>query len=245
VPIADSALLSSKIVKGATFRQRRNIEGLQRSVARLGRVHQRAPAALKTSVVFDFGGVLIDWDPRHLYRKLLPDDASIETFLSTVCTSQWNEQLDAGRPWSEAVDELSLRVPHQRTLIEAYWKRWPEMMRGTIAGSVAVADELRRRGVPMYGLTNWSAETFPYAQRRFDFLAWFSGIVVSGVEGVIKPSPEIFRILIERFDLRTNDIVFIDDNPANVEAARALGIDSHRFHSAENLRRYLVEHRLL
>jgi 2-haloacid dehalogenase len=159
---------------------------------------------------------------------------------STVCTPHWNEQLDAPS-WAEAVAELTARVPDQQTLIEAYWKRWPEMMGGAIDASVAVVQELHRRGVPLYGLTNWSAETFPHARERFDFLAWFAGIVVSGAEGVIKPSPEIFRILIERFDLRTADVVFIDDNPINVEAARAFGIDSHHFRSADQLRR--INHR--
>ena len=200
---------------------------------------------MKKSVVFDFGGVLIDWNPRHLYRKLLPDEASIETFLSTVCTPHWNERQDAGRAWAEAVAELVARVPEQKALIEAYWKRWPEMMGGAIEATVAVAHELRRRGVLLYGLTNWSAETFPHARERFEFLDWFAGIVVSGAEGVIKPSPQIFRILVERFDLQSEEIVFIDDNPANVEAARAFGIDSHHFRTAENLRAFLAGHRLL
>jgi 2-haloacid dehalogenase len=197
--------------------------------------------ASRRFVIFDFGGVLIDWNPRHLYRKLLPDDASIERFLTRVCTTQWNEQLDQGRAWSEAIAELVDKHPDDRHLIEAYRQRWTEMISGPIAATVAIAADLKQRGVPLYGLTNWSAETFPYARQRFDFLDWFDGIVVSGEEGVVKPAPEIFRILLERFDLNARDAVFIDDNLRNVEAAAALGIASHHFDSAAALRRHLAD----
>jgi 2-haloacid dehalogenase len=200
---------------------------------------------LRKFVIFDFGGVLIDWNPRHLYRKLMPDDAAIEEFLTTVCTLEWNERQDAGRPWREAVAELIERTPHQRSLIEAYWHRWPEMLGGPIETTVAIAADLRRRGVRLYGLTNWSAETFPHARERFDFLNWFTGIVVSGEEGVIKPSPEIFGILLERFDLKASDAVFIDDNLRNVDAAAALGIDAHHYRSADALRSHLINAGLL
>jgi 2-haloacid dehalogenase len=200
---------------------------------------------LRKFVIFDFGGVLIDWNPRHLYRKLLSDENAIEEFLSTTCTHAWNERQDAGRPWSEAVAELIERTPQQRALIEAYWHRWPEMLGGPIEATVAIADDLRRRGVPLYGLTNWSAETFPYARERFDFINWFDGIVVSGEEGVIKPSPAIFRILLERFELDAHDAVFVDDNRHNVDAAAALGFDAHHFRSAATLRSHLTDVRLL
>jgi len=200
---------------------------------------------LRKFVIFDFGGVLIDWNPRYLYRKLISDEDSIEKFLTTVCTQEWNERQDAGRPWSEAVAELIERTPHQRSLIEAYWHRWPEMLGGPIDATVAIAAALKRNGVPLYGLTNWSAETFPHARERFDFLDWFSGIVVSGEEGVIKPSPDIFRILLERFDLRASDAIFIDDNLRNVDAAAALGIDTHHYRSADALRNHLVNVGLL
>lgn len=192
-------------------------------------------------VVFDFGGVLIDWDPRHLYRKLIPDEASIERFLTTVCTRQWNERQDEGRPWSEAVAELVERHPTQRSLIEAYWHRWPEMIRAPIDATVTIAAELRRRGVPLFGLTNWSAETFPVARQRFEFIRWFDGIVVSGEEGVMKPNPEIFRRLLDRYALDARDALFVDDSLPNVQAAMALDIEAHHFRSADMLRRHLVE----
>lgn len=201
---------------------------------------ERGGNGLRKFVVFDLGGVLIDWDPRHLYRKLIDNENSIERFLSEICTSAWNERQDAGRPWHEAIAELVERAPEHGPLIEAYWQRWPEMLGGPIEATVGIAAELRRRGVPLYGLTNWSAETFPFARQRFDFIDWFDGIVVSGEAGVIKPSPEIFRILLERFDLRADDAVFVDDNLRNVEAAAALGIDAHHFGSADVLRSYLA-----
>ena len=197
------------------------------------------------SVVFDFGGVLIDWDPRHLYRKLMRDEAAIEGFLSRVCTTDWNHMQDEGRRWEDAVEELSGRFPEHRSMIEAYWHRWPEMMLGPFDETVSIADDLRQRGVKLYGLTNFSAETFPFARARFEFLEWFEGIVVSGEVGSAKPSPRIFRLLLERFDLDPASLVFVDDQPRNVEAARSLGIQSHRFTTATELRNHLTRLDLL
>ncbi len=187
-------------------------------------------------VVFDLGGVLLQWDPRHLYRKLFPgDDAAMEAFLATVCTEAWNERQDAGRPFADAVAELLPAHGDKRALIEAFGNRFDEMIPGAIDETVEIFHALKRDGVPLYALTNWSAETFPSARNRFPFLAAFDGIVVSGHEGVIKPDPRIFRILLDRYDIAPHATVFIDDNPRNAEAATALGMHGIHFRSPELL----------
>ncbi len=191
-------------------------------------------------VVFDFGGVLLNWNPRHLYRKLFAgDEAAMESFLANVCTTEWNERQDAGRSFAEAVAELLPRHPDKAALIAAFGQRFDEMIAGPIDGTVEILADLRRAGVPRYGLTNFSAETFPPQRQRFEFLSWFDGIVVSGEEGVIKPDLRIFRILLERYRIAPEEAVFIDDNPANAEAAAALGIHGIHFRSPELLRREL------
>ena len=191
-------------------------------------------------VVFDIGGVLLRWDPRHLYRKLFPgDERAMEEFLANVCTVEWNERQDAGRTFAEAHAELLPHHADKAHLIEAFGRRFDEMIAGPVEGTVDILAELRSVGVPRYALTNWSAETFPPARRRFDFLSWFDGIVVSGEEGVIKPDPRIFRILLERYRIAPDDAVFIDDNPGNAAAAAALGIHGIHFRSPELLRREL------
>lgn len=196
--------------------------------------------------VFDLGGVLVDWNPRHLYRKLFGgDEAAMEHFLATVCTQAWNECQDAGRTFAEATTELVARHPEKIALIEAYGKRFDEMMAGPIAGTVEILAELRRRDVPLYALSNWSAETFPLAERRFDFLRWFRGIVLSGQEKVIKPDRRIFEILLARYGLLPRDLVYIDDNAKNAAAAAALGMHGIHFVDPPALRRELVEVGLL
>jgi 2-haloacid dehalogenase len=197
------------------------------------------------AVVFDLGGVLIDWDPRHLYRKLLADEAAVEEFLATVCTPEWNAELDRGRPFAEGVAELVERHPEHAANIAAYHERWPEMVAGDIPGTVEVLAELRAAGVPLYALSNWSAETFAITRGRFEFLEWFDGLLVSGEERVTKPDPAIFRLLLDRVGLDPAATVFVDDAEANVAAARRLGIDAVRFTGPEQLRRELAARRLL
>jgi 2-haloacid dehalogenase len=197
------------------------------------------------AVVFDLGGVLIDWDPRHLYRRLLADEAAVEEFLATVCTPEWNAGLDRGRPFAEGVAELVERHPEHAAAIAAYHERWPEMVAGDIPGTVEVLAELRAAGVPLYALTNWSAETFAITRGRFEFLEWFDGLLVSGEERVTKPDPAIFQLLLDRFGLDPTATVFVDDSEANVAAARRLGFDAIGFTGHEELRRELVARRLL
>jgi len=196
-------------------------------------------------VVFDLGGVLIDWNPRHLYRKLFADEAAMEAFLATVCTQEWNERQDAGRSFSEAAALLRAQHPQHAELIEAYGARFDEMMKGPIDGSVAILQALHDRGVPLYALSNWSAETYPQAARRFDFLRLFRGLVISGEVGVIKPDQRIFRILLERHRIAPAEAVYIDDNPRNAEVARALGLHGIHFTDPLKLRRELEDLRLL
>jgi 2-haloacid dehalogenase len=200
---------------------------------------------MPTTVIFDFGGVLIDWNPRHLYRKLIDDEEEMEHFLATVCTPSWNEQQDGGRPLSEATALLADRFPQQIDLITAYYDRWTEMVKGPMEPSIAVLAELHERGVPLYGLTNWSAETYPYVEGRYDFMDWFDGIVVSGRERMKKPDEDIFRLLLDRYDLDASDTVFIDDNLANIATARRLGIHGIPFTTPEQLRRDLAGYGLL
>jgi len=192
-------------------------------------------------VVFDLGGVLLEWNPRHLYRKLFAgDDAAMEAFLGSVCTEAWNERQDAGRSFADGVAELLPKYPQHARLIEAFGARFGEMIPGAIEDSVAVLHELKRAGVPVYALTNWSSETFPPQRQRFAFLALFDGIVVSGDEGVIKPDPRIFRILLGRYGIAPGDAVFIDDVPANAAAAATLGIHGIHFRSPALLRAELA-----
>jgi 2-haloacid dehalogenase len=190
-----------------------------------------------TAAVFDLGGVLIDWDPRHLYRRLFDgDDGAMEAFLADVCNASWNARLDAGRPWAEAIAELVANHPEQRGLIEAFRARWPEMLAGPIRPTVEILGELRATGVPLFALSNWSAETYPIARERFDFLGWFEAVVLSGEVGVCKPDPRIYRHLLEANALDAGSTLFIDDHAANVEAAATLGFTALRFENAQQLR---------
>ena len=196
----------------------------------------------RSVAVFDLGGVLVDWNPRYLYRKLFGgDEAAMEHFLATICTQAWNECQDAGRPFAEANAELVERYPDQVERIEAWGKRFDEMMAGPIAGTVDILAELRRRRVKLYALSNWSAETFPLAERRFEFLRWFDGIVLSGREKVIKPDLRIFQILLARYGLNPQQAVYIDDVAKNAAAATVLGMDGIHFTTPPALRRALVE----
>jgi 2-haloacid dehalogenase len=174
-------------------------------------------------VVFDLGAVLIDWDAHYLYRSLLPDDEAISMFLREVGFAAWNDALDAGRDWDEAVDWLADRHPERRALIEAFRDRWEETLGGEIQPVVEVLRELVDAGVRTFALSNWSRRTFDIARHRFPFLGWFEGVVISGDEGVTKPDPAIYQALIDRYGVAAADAVFIDDRAANVEAAEALG----------------------
>jgi 2-haloacid dehalogenase len=201
--------------------------------------------ARPTTVTFDLGGVLIDWNPRYLYRQLFDDDDEMERFLAEVTTQEWNAQQDAGRSWADAVDVLTAEFPDHRDLIDAYHTRWPEMLGDAIHGTVAILDELRSRGVRLFALSNWSAETFPVARERYPFLGWFDGIVISGEVKAAKPDVRIFQTLIDRHEIEPEETVFVDDNEPNVIAAAAMGFIALRFHDPDGLRDQLEDLGLL
>ena len=193
---------------------------------------QRSPSI----AVFDVGGVLLDWDPRHLYRKMFDDAGAMEHFLATVCTHEWNLQLDAGRGFADGVAELVERFPDQADLIRAYDDRWPEMIAGVIEGAVRILRTLQESGRPVFAITNFPAEKFALARQLWPFLDAFDGVVVSGEVKTLKPRPEIFQILFERHDLTPAECLFIDDVPANVAGAEAVGMHGHHFTSPQRLR---------
>jgi 2-haloacid dehalogenase len=199
----------------------------------------------KPAVVFDLGGVLVDWNPRYLYRKLIEDEAAVERFLAEVCTPEWNLKQDAGRPFAEAVEELIVQYPDQHELIRAYHLRWEETVGGPIEGTVEILAELKRAGYMVAALSNWSAETFPVARRRFDFLNWFDVAVISGEVKMVKPDPRIFELLLEKLGRRAEECVYIDDVEANVRAARELGFRAIHFTSPDRLREELKRMEIL
>jgi 2-haloacid dehalogenase len=197
------------------------------------------------TVIFDLGNVLIGWDPRRLYRQLIDDEERMEWFLREVCSSEWNEQQDAGRPWSKGIAMLREQFPEHAELIEAYHLRWEETLTGPIEESVALLAELKQRGMRVLALTNWSQETFPIARQRYPFLQWFEGIVVSGEERLVKPDPRIFWCLLERYSVDPAKALYIDDSARNVAAAEALGMQGWWFRDAPGLRQRLVDLRLI
>ncbi len=196
-------------------------------------------------IVFDLGGVLIDWNPRHLYKKIFASPEEMEWFLSNVCTPQWNTQQDAGRPFAQGLALAKEKYPKYAAQIDDYYARWEEMLGGPIKGTVALWRELKDKGYRIYALTNWSAETFPFPKENYDLLRQLDGILVSGEERLVKPDPAIYARLLKKFGLPSPDCVFIDDNAANVAAAANLGFDAILFESPDALRAELMRRGLL
>ncbi len=198
------------------------------------------------TVIFDLGGVLIDWNPHYVYRHIFDDDEKLNWFFETVCTSEWNEKQDAGRSLKEATDELVARFPEYENEVRAYYGRWEEMLGGPIHDTVEIFRSLKEANqYRLYALTNWSAETFPVALQRYDFLKWFDGIVMSGEEKTRKPFPEIYQLLLSRFDLDPSETVFIDDSLRNIKGAEAAGIEGIHFQSPAQLKQALLERGIL
>lgn len=188
------------------------------------------------AVVFDVGGVLLDWNPRHLYRTLFADEAEMELFLAEVCTPAWHAAHDRGVPTAGSCAELASRHPQFSELIWAWSRRSEEMVGGVDVGSVEVLRAVRETGLPCYALTNMEAETYPLRLERFGFLGWFDGTVVSGREGVAKPDPAIFMRLFDRFGLTPGTTLMIDDTRENLDTAGRLGIQTTLFSSSRQLR---------
>jgi 2-haloacid dehalogenase len=195
------------------------------------------------TIIFDLGGVLIDWNPVYMYKHLIPDEEKRNWFLNTICTSDWNEQQDGGRLIEVANQELISQYPDYKEWILAYYDRWVEMLNGPITGTVEIFKELKEnKKHNIYALTNWSAETFPKALHLFDFLHWFDGRVVSGEEMTRKPFRDIYEIILNRFSLEPE---FIDDNLKNIITAKELGIHCIHFQSPEKLREELLKETVL
>lgn len=199
------------------------------------------------TIIFDLGGVLIDWNPEYLYRKIFNNDESkMEWFLTEICPYSWNENQDAGKSWPLAIEEKVAEHPQYREWIEAYYYRWEEMLGGSLQGTIEILKKLiDSKKYQILALTNWSADTFPKALQHFEFLHWFDGIVVSGEENTRKPFHDIYQILFERYNVTPSEAIFIDDNTKNIEAGNELGLNCINFKSpadlAEELKKYYVE----
>ena len=194
------------------------------------------------AVVFDLGGVLLDWNPRYLYRELFNgDDAAMEHFLAEVCTMEWHHAHDLGVPPEETSPPLVAAHPDQAELIWAWTRRSEEMLGQPIEGTVKILRALKEQGIPCYALTNMETWTYPGRRHRYPFLQWFDGTVVSGFEGVAKPDVRVFELLLDRFNLDAARTLFVDDSAANVDAAHRAGMQAVRFESAEQLRRRLED----
>ncbi|MBR5281698.1 MAG: HAD family phosphatase [Alistipes sp.] len=186
------------------------------------------------NIVFDFGGVLIDWNPRYLYRSYFAgDEERMEWFLQNVCTYPWNIQMDGGKPFAEGVAELTALHPEWAEAIGIYHTRWAEMIGGEVDGTASLIKRLKAAGYRVFGLTNWSMETYPLIRDNYDVFSLFEGVVVSGEEHLLKPDEKIYRCLLERYSLEAAESVFLDDNADNVAGAEAVGMEALRFVDAQ------------
>lgn len=198
------------------------------------------------AIIFDFGNVLLEWDPRYVYQRFFPDDPEgMERFLREVNFMEWNLLQDKGRPFTEGVAILSREFPHYAHLIQAYHDHWTDSLGESLAGTVEILKELKQAGYPLYGLSNWSAETFPHARRKHDFFDLLDDMVISGEVGHVKPHPEIFQILLDRIGKPPKECLFIDDAPANIQQAQKMGFATIHFQSSEQLRDALHELEIL
>lgn len=194
------------------------------------------------TVIFDLGGVLIDWNPRYVYRTIFKTEEEIDWFFENIATHDWNENQDAGYPLDAATEDLIKKHPDWENEIRAYYGRWTEMLGGPIHDTVEILKELKRiPGIKTYALTNWSAETFPIALERYDFLHWFDGRLVSGEEKTRKPFADIYHKILDKFSIDASKAIFIDDNLRNIKGAEALGIKGIHFHDPVQLKNELKQ----
>jgi 2-haloacid dehalogenase len=193
------------------------------------------------NIVFDFGGVLVDWNPHHLYDKYFGSVEKAEWFLNNICLYSWNIQMDGGKPFAEGVAELQAQYPEWSEAIAIYHTRWIEMMGGEIAGMADIVKRLKEAGYGVYGLTNWSSETFPLVRDKYAIFKQLDGMVVSGEEHLLKPDAAIYKCLLERYNLQAEESLFVDDNADNVTGARNVGMKAVRFTSVAELERELKD----
>lgn len=194
------------------------------------------------NIIFDFGGVLMDWNPRYFFKDYFNDDEKMEFFLKNIADDDWNAEQDRGRSLAEGTEILIAKFPEWETEIRAYYDNWTTMLRSDIPENVAVLRQLKHSNYELFGLTNWSAETFPYALANYDFFEIFNGkIVVSGEEKLIKPDPKIWQILLEKYSIQSKESIFIDDNPKNIEIAKNLGFITVHITEETNLAEELRE----
>lgn len=198
------------------------------------------------TIIFDLGGVLIDWNPDYVYKAIFKDEEKLAWFYREICTMDWNENQDAGYPLEKATEERVALFPTYEEWIRMYYGRWEEMLGDAIEGTVSLLRQcVANPKLRVVALTNWSAETFPLALKKFDFLHWFEGIVVSGEEKTRKPFPEIYKTTLSRFNLDPEECLFIDDNLRNVKAAELLNIPSIQFKSPEQLEKELKKRSII
>jgi len=194
------------------------------------------------TIVFDLGGVLVDWNPDYVYREIFPDEKERKWFYQNICTPDWNEEQDAGRSLQEATELLVAKFPEHEDNIRIYYKRWEEMLGGPIPDTVEILRHLKfNTDKKLYALTNWSHETFPVALQKYDFLHWFDGRIVSGEEKTRKPFVDIYKKLIDRFNIDPSKAIYVDDNERNLFPAKALGFTSIHFKNPQQFKKALLE----
>lgn len=198
------------------------------------------------AIIFDFGNVLLEWNPRYVYQRYFPNDPEgMERFLTEVNFADWNLQQDKGRPFVEGVAILSQKFPHYAPLIQAYHENWIDSIGAAYSGTIEILKRLKQAGYPIYGLSNWSAETFPFAREKYDFFDLFDDFVISGDVGHVKPDPEIFQIMLEKIGKPARECLFIDDALANIDQAKKMGFATIHFQSSEQLANTLHELKIL
>lgn len=198
------------------------------------------------AIIFDFGNVLLEWNPRFVYRRFFPNDPDgLERFLTEVNFADWNLQQDRGRPFVEGVAILSRQFPHYAHLIQAFKDHWIDSVGGPLTGTVEILEQLKQAGYPLYGLSNWSAETFPYMRKKHDFFDLFDDIVISGAVGHVKPAPQIYHILLDKIGKPAEECLFIDDALPNIHQAQRLGFAVVHFQSPEQLKSSLRDLNIL
>jgi 2-haloacid dehalogenase len=190
-----------------------------------------------TAIIFDYGNVLIEWNPRYVYNRYFPDDPEgMERFFQEVDFMGWNAKQDKGRTFMEGVAELSAQFPHHSHLIQAYHDHWKDSIGAAYWETVEIMKQLKQKGYPLYGLSNWSAETFPYARSKYDFFELLDDMVISGAVGYVKPEPEIYHIMLEKIGRPAGECLFIDDSLSNINQAKTMGFVTIHFQSSEKLK---------